>query len=130
MHLSPVDRMSAVILAKTIATTSTLLDIKGELYNYIRRLYRYRMFTVAEISLIANVSEYRVRRAIEGEEEFRARAGIKPSHLDHLIRMIGSPAFAKLHVKSLIEDGATVAALARVTGISESNLHRWVREET
>lgn len=129
MPLSPVDRMSAVILAKTIATTHTLLDMKGELQGYVRRLYKYGIFTVAEIGEMANVSEYIIRKAIAGEEEFRAKAGVKPRHLDHLIRMIGSPAFAKLHVRSLLDDGATISALVRVTGISESSLRRWAREE-
>lgn len=129
MPLSPVDRMSAVILAKTIATNHTLLDMKGELQGYVRRLYKYGLFTVAEIGEMANVSEYIIRKAIAGEEEFRAKAGVKPRHLDHLIRMIGSPAFAKLHVKSLLDDGATISALVRVTGISESSLRRWAREE-
>ena len=127
MPLSPVDRMSAVILAKTIASTRTLLDMKGDLPAYIRRLYRYKMFTVSEICDFANVSEYKVRKAIEGEEEFTAKAGIQIRHLDHLIRMIGSPAFAKLHIKSLIEDGATIASISRVTGISETSLRRWAK---
>src|SRR5690606_7687057 len=113
MHLSPVDRMSAVILAKTIANTHTLLDMKGELSAYIRRLYSYRMFTVAEICEIADVSEYVVRKAIAGEPEFRARSGIKPSHLDHIIRMIGSHTFARLHTKALLKDGAKIASLSR-----------------
>lgn len=129
MHLSPVDRMSAVILAKTIASTRTLLDMKGELTGYIRRLYKYRLFTVSEICELAGVTEYAVRKAIAGEEEFRAKSGIKPSHLDHIIRMIGSPTFAKLHIKTLLKDGATIASLSRVTGISESSLRRWAREE-
>lgn len=129
MLLSPVDRMSAVILAKTIASSHTLLDIKGELQGYIRRLYKYGLFTVAEIGDIANVSEYVVRKAIAGEEEFRAKAGVKPRHLDHLIRMIGTPAFARLHVKSLLNDGATISALSRVTGIPKTSLNRWAREE-
>lgn len=130
MHsISPVDRMSAVILAKTIASTRTLLDMKGELTGYIRRLYKYRLFTVSEICELAGVTEYAVRKAIAGEEEFRAKSGIKPSHLDHIIRMIGSPTFAKLHIKTLLKDGATIASLSRVTGISESSLRRWAREE-
>ena len=127
MPLSPVDRMSAVILAKTIASNHTLLDMKGDLPAYIRRLYKYRMFTVAEICDFANVSEYKVRKAIEGEEEFSAKAGIQIRHLDHLIRMIGSPAFAKLHIKSLLEDGATIASIARVADIPESSLRRWAK---
>ena len=99
MVLSQVDRMSAVILAKTIANTHSLLDMKGDLAAYIRRLYKYRLFTVGEISEIAGVSEYRVHQAIYGEEEFRARSGVKSRHLDHLIRMVGSQSFAKLHTK-------------------------------
>lgn len=129
MHLSPVDRMTAVILAKTIVSTRTLLDMKGELTGYIRRLYKYRLFTVGEISEFAGVSDYIVRKAIAGEDEFRAKSGIKPGHLDHIIRMIGSHVFARLHTKALINDGATIASLSRVTGISESSLRRWAREE-
>ena len=87
MVLSQVDRMSAVILAKTIANTHSML-------------------------------------------EFRARSGVKSRHLDHLIRMVGSQSFAKLHTKSLIDDGATFSALSRVTGISESSLRRYAREES
>ena len=90
-------------------------------------MYRYRLFTGSEICDIAEVSEYKVRKAITGEEEFTARAGVKVKHLDHLIRMIGSPAFAKLHIKSLIEDGATISSIARVTGISETSLRRWAK---
>lgn len=130
MVLSQVDRMSAVILAKTIANTHSLLDMKGDLAAYIRRLYKYRLFTVGEISEIAGVSEYMVHQAIYGEEEFRARSGVKPRHLDHLIRMVGSHSFARLHTKSLIDDGATFSALSRVTGISESSLRRYAREES
>lgn len=119
--------MSAVILAKTIATTNALLDIKQELPSYIRRLYRYQLFTVAEISDIANISEYKVRQAIVGEEEFTAKSGIKVRHLDHLLRMIASPEFAKLHIKSLIDDEATIASISRVTDIPESSLRRWTK---
>lgn len=127
MPLSPVDRMSAVMLAKTIASTHMLLDMKGDLPAYIRRLYKYRMFTVAEICDFANTTEYKVRKAIAGEEDFTARAGVQIKHLDHLLRMIGSPAFTKLHIKSLLEDGATIASMARVTGISETSLRRWAK---
>ena len=42
MDSSQIDRMSAVILAKTIANNSMMLDIKGELADYVRRLYRYK----------------------------------------------------------------------------------------
>lgn len=129
MPLSQVDRMSALILAKTISTSNVLLDVMGELPGYLRRLHSYKLFTVIEIGDIANRSEYAVRKAITGEEEFRARTGIKARHLDHLIRMVGSPAFAKLHTKSLIADGATIAGLARVSGLSETSLRRWAEEE-
>lgn len=129
MDSSQVDRMSAVILAKTIASTRLLLDMKGDIGAYVRRLYKYRIFTVAEIAEISGLSEYKVRQAIAGEEEFRAKTGVKARHLDHLVRMIGSPAFAKLHVKSLINDGATFAGLARVSGIAESSLRRWAGKE-
>ena len=129
MDSSQIDRMSAVILAKTIANNSMMLDSKGELADYVRRLYRYKLFTVSEIAEISDISEYKVRQALVGEPEFRARSGVYSRHLDHLIRMIGSHDFAKLHVKALVEDNATISGLSRVSGISESNLRRWVREE-
>lgn len=130
MHsISPVDRMSAVILAKSIVSTRALLEMKNELPAYVRRLYKYRMFTVSEICDFSGMTEYAVRKAIAGEPEFRAKPGIKSSHLDHIVRMVGSNQFAKLHTKSLIKDGATIASLSRVTGISETTLRRYEREE-
>lgn len=69
MHsISPVDRMSAVILAKTIASTRTLLDLKGELPGYIRRLYKYRLFTVNEICELASVSKTQYARRLRGRK--------------------------------------------------------------
>lgn len=129
MPLSQVDRMSAVVLAKTIASSRAVLDIKGELPNYVRRLHKYKMFSIMEICDIAKLSEYKVRKAIQGMPEFKAKAGIKPSHLDHLLRMIGSPEFTKLHINHLIKDGATFAGIARVTGTSETTLRRWAERE-
>lgn len=129
MDSSPVDRMSAVILAKSIYTNRSLLDMRDEIAAYVRRLYKYKLFTIGEISEIADISEYKVRQAISGEEEFKAKSGVKGRHLDHLVRMVGSPSFARLHIKSLIKDGATIAAISRVTGIPESSLRRWAREE-
>lgn len=131
MLLSQVDRMSAVILAKTIASSRAVLDMRDELTHSIKRLYQYKMFSVGEICDIAKMSEYKVRKILQGEEEFTARTGVKPSHLDHLLRMIGSPEFTKLHINHLIKDGATFAGIARVTGTSETTLRRWAeREET
>lgn len=128
MPLSPVDRMSAAMLAKTITTNCTLLDMKGELPAYIRRLYRYGLFTVKEIAEFSNSSEYTVRKAISGEVPNRSKSGIQTRHLDHIIRMIASPHFAKQHIRSLLDDGATIGSLARVTGHSESSLRRWAKE--
>lgn len=129
MQLKPLDRMTAIILAKTICDKHDLLDLTGELDSYIQRLFRYRLFTVAEISAFANISEYRVRKALIGEPAFTARSGIQARHLDHIIRMIGSNDFAKAHIHRLLEDGATTGSLARVTGISDRNLRRWAKKE-
>lgn len=129
MPLSQLDRMSAIMLAKTIATGSEMLAIKGEIGSYLRRLHRYKLFTVTELAEIAELSEYKVKQYIIGEEQFVARTGVRVRHLDHLLRMVGSRKFAKIHVKALIEDGATIAGLSRVSGISESSLRRWAEEE-
>lgn len=130
MSLTQLDRMSAVMLAKTIASNRSILDLKDELYPYVRRLYRMKIFSQGEIAEFAQLSKYRMNRALAGEEEFIAKTGVATRHLDHLIRMIGTPEFAKLHIKSLIEDGATYAAIYRITDIPESTLRRWVREES
>lgn len=128
MHLSPADRMTAIILAKTMASNRAVQELKKETAGYIRRLYKYRMFTVGEIAEFAGASEYAVRQAISGEEEFRARSGVHTRHLDHLIRMVDSPQFAKKHIKLLIDDKAKFSAIARVTGISERRLRYWYKE--
>lgn len=129
MASSQVNRISGVILARTIANTHEILEMKGDLNTYVRRLHNYKLFTVSELAEISGISEYLVRQAIRGEEEFRARSGVAVRHLDHLIRMVGSHDFAKKHTKALVKDGATIAALSRVSGISESSLRRWAREE-
>lgn len=128
MVLNQVDRLTAVMLAHNIYYNRTLLELSGELNSSIKRLYKYKLFTIGEISEFANVSEYLIKRMVRGEEGLRARSGIYGRHLDHIVRMIDSPAFTKKHIKSLIKSGATFAALARVSGISESSLRRWEEE--
>ena len=128
MGLTKLERMSAVMLAKTIATSRAMLDIKDESSGYVRRLYKYGIFTVQEVAEIAEMSEYKVRQAISGEEELRAKSGVYTKHLDHVLRMIDSHSFGRKHIKSLVDEGATIGAVSRVTGIPESTLRRWVRE--
>lgn len=128
MAISQLDRVSGIMLARTIASTNEILELKGDLPAYVRRLHSYKLFTVGELSEISGMSEHKVRQCLRGTEQFRARSGIKPRHLDHLIRMVGSHDFARLHIKSLVKDGATIAGLARVSGISESTLRRWISE--
>lgn len=129
MDLSSTDRMSALLLAQTIASNRMVLDLRGELQAYVRRLNKYQIFTVKELSDISKLSEYKVRRAISGDNELNARAGISPRHLDHALRMVSSQTFTKQHIKSLVEDGARFSALARVTGISERSLRYWYGKE-
>lgn len=121
--------MSALLLAQTIASSRKLLDLRGELQAYVRRLNKYQIFTVRELGEIADISEYKVRRAIADDRELNARTGISTRHLDHAVRMISSQTFTKQHIKSLIEDGAKFSALARVTGISERSLRYWYGKE-
>lgn len=121
--------MSAVILAKTIWDRRSFLQMRGEIDSYVGRLAGYRLFSVGEMALIAEISEYRVRKSANPATMLRAKSGVQPRHLDHLLRMIEDPTFSKIHVKSLVNDGATLAALARVTGQPETSLRRWAREE-
>lgn len=127
MILSQLDRVNIVMLAKTIYTSSSLLQATEDINTYLKRLNRYQLFTVGELAELSNCTPYKVRQALDGDKELRARSGIKPRHLDHIIRMIGSDDFTKKHIKSLIKDGATFASLSRVIGIPESNLRRWER---
>ena len=127
--LSNVDRMSAILLAKSIVDRRTVLALSGGIAGYIDRLSQFKMFSVGEIADISGLSEYQVRRASAPDVHIRAKSGISPRHLDHALRMVGNAEFSRLHVKSLLEDGATVAALARVTGQPERSLRRWAREE-
>lgn len=129
MTLEPVERMSAILLAKAIAANSAVLDVKGELPGCLRRLYEYGIFTVSEISDIANVSEYQVRQAISGKDEVKGRGGVGARHLDHIVRMVGDPEFAKKHTRFLVKDGATTSALARVTGLPRSSIGRWAHDD-
>jgi hypothetical protein len=127
MALSDLERMSALMLAQSIHRTHQLLDIKGELGVYIYRLNRYQIFSIGEIADFAKLSEYKVRQAIPQESAVIARSGVHARHLDHLIRMVGDPKFAKIHLKTLLEDGAKINALSRITGIPLSTLNNWKR---
>lgn len=129
MALSDVDRVSAIILAKSIVSNRALLDMRNETDGYVRRLYKYGIFTASEIAEFAGLTEYGIRHAISGLGEFRAKSGVSAKHLDHLVRMVGAPDFAKLHTRLLVESGATYAALARVTGLPESSLRRWGKKD-
>lgn len=126
---SELDRMSAIMLAKSIVDRSLVLAMRGELGSYVDRLARFKLFSVGELSEISGLSEYQVRRATDSNCLVRARSGISPRHLDHAMRMVGDAKFSRLHIKSLVDDGATESALARVTGQSERSLRRWAREE-
>lgn len=126
MTLEQIDRMNMLILAKTVFMNRTLYQASGEVTHYLKRLNNYQVFTVGELAAISGTSPYKVRKAI-GTEELKGRSGINPRHLDHLIRMVGSVKFTELHIRSLLDDGATFAALSRVTGYSERRLRRMER---
>lgn len=121
--------MSAVILAQSIYDRREVLRLNGDLHREVGRLVSLRLFSVGEISEISGLSEYLVRKTTPPEDLLRAKSGVKPGHLEFLLRMIGNPSFAKRHTPRLIKDGATLAALSRVTGLPESSLRRWTREE-
>lgn len=125
MSLTQTDRMSALMLALSINNRHEALDLSGELPDYVHRLNTAQIFSVGEIAEIARVSEYQVRKMIPPSSPLKARSSIKPQHLQHLIRMVGDPAFSQLHVQSLIDTGATVEALSRVTGFSPTTIRRW-----
>ena len=127
---SSLDRMNAIILAKSLYERREYLALNGEIHESLVRLASYRLFSVGELAEITNLSEYRVRKSTGPDVLIRAKSGIEPRHLDDLLRMIDNRAFAKLHTKRLVEGGATIAALSRVTGLNESSLRRWAGEES
>lgn len=129
MSLSETDRLSAVILAKTVWDRREVLSLRGSMENYVARLAAYQMFSVGEIAEIAGISEYKVRQYADEKDLVRVKSGVAPNHLDFLLRMVGNPTFAKIHTPTLLANGATVSALARVTGQSESSLRRWAKRE-
>ena len=129
MRLSPTDRISALMLAKTIDREYEMLTIKGEIEGYLLRLNKYQILSVGEIAELARMSEYKVKKIISMENRPRNRSGVRPRHFDHLIRMIGDREFAKLHYKHLMNEGVAIAAMSRVTGIPTSTFYRWEREE-
>lgn len=93
--------------------------------EYVTRLADYKLFAVSELAMFSSLSEYKVRSYVPAGALIRAKFGVYPRHLDHLMRMVDNPEFSRIHAKTLVEDGATVAGLARVSGESESNLRRW-----
>ena len=127
MLSSPVDRMSAIILAKSIVNRREVLALRGEIETYVNRLASYRLFSVGELAEIADLSEYRVRKSCPSDTLLRARSGVAPRHLESLLRMVDNPTFSRTHARRLVEDGATPAAMARITGHPESSLRRWAR---
>ncbi len=129
MDLKPIDRMNAIILAKSIQDRGVVLALQGGLGPYVARLASYRIFAMGELQDISGLSEYQIRRAVAPDTVIKARSGVSSRHLDHLLRMVDDKNFTKLHIKHLLEDGATIAAVARITGRSENSLRRWAREE-
>ena len=126
---SSLDRMNAVILAKSLYDRRDYLVASGEMHENLLRLAGYRLFSVGELASFTDMSEYRVRKSVGPEALLRAKSGVQPRHLDFLLRMIDNRTFARIHTKRLVGDGATVAALSRVTGLPESSLRRWAEEE-
>jgi len=121
--------MNAVILAMSLYEKREILKLSGEAGHSVLRLAQYRLFSVGELAEISGLSEYRVRKSANPDVLIRARTGVYPRHLQHLLRMIGNRDFAKIHTKALVKDGATIAALSRVTGHAENSLRRWAEEE-
>ena len=128
MPLSPVDRMSAIMLAQTIHNNCTMLDIKGDLPNYLRRLNSYGIFTVEELVAMSRLSEKEVRKILKEQTTVPARTFFSPSHLDHAVQMTASKSFAQKHVKSVANTGTDPRAIARVTGYTERSVRRWIEE--
>lgn len=125
----PVERMSAIILAKSIVDRREVLTLRGGISAYLAQLSEYGLFTVGEMAEFANVSEYQVRKASESGTLLRAKSGVHTRHLDFLLRMVDNNKFSRIHTKGLVDDGATVQALSRVTGHAVSSLKRWSKEE-
>lgn len=121
--------MNAVIHALSLYEKREILKLSGQVGQYVIRLAEYRLFSVGEIAEISGLSEYRVRKSANPDILIRARTGVYARHLQHLLRMIDNKEFCKIHTKRLVEDGATIAALSRVTGQPESSLRRWAEEE-
>lgn len=128
MSLSNIERVTAIMLALTIVRQREFLELTNGMGKEVIRLNDYGLFTVSELSEIANISRYRVSTLLKDKQVVRARSGIKFNHLDHLVRMVGPNKFARRHIKSLVEEGSTFSAIARVTGVSESSLRRWAKE--
>ena len=119
--------MSAILLAKSIVDRRDLLDLRGELGPYVARLANTRVFSVGEMADFSGMSAYQVRSHVAKDVLTPARSGIRKNHLDFVLRMVDNPGFAKIYAKRLLKDGATVSALARVTGHSERSLRRWTQ---
>lgn len=128
MHLSPVDRMSAIMLAQTIHNTYAMLDMKGDLPDYLRRLNSYGIFTVPELTAMSRLEEDKVRKILKGSPTVPARTYFSPSHLDHAVNMVASRSFAQKHVKSVAATGTDPVAIARVVGYPSASVRRWIKE--
>ena len=131
MSLSQVDRLSALLLARTISNSHASMDFRGELDRNLRRLYSYKVFALSEIAEMSNLSVHQVKQRIRWskDDEFSPRGGVAVRHLDHLTLMVADKEFAKNNFIALEEDGASRSALARVLGVSHRTLTRWAEEQ-
>lgn len=128
MAISKSERLDALLFAKVVAASNMRMAMEGDLHAAIRKLNNYRLFTAQEIAWLSNTLEVRVRRICEGLTPIRARSCIKAGHMDDLIRMAVSPEYTQKHIRRLLEAGATVAAIARITGHSRTSLYRWLEK--
>lgn len=128
MPLSQTDRISALILAKNINNKAQLFDMRGDLGDYVRRLNETEMFSIGELAEISKLSEWKIRKLIPKESRIVSHSGVKPRHIDHLIRMIVSKDFARKHLPYLIKEDVPLGAISRITGISKRTLENWRRK--
>ena len=126
---SSIDRMNGILLAKSIYDKRQILDVRGDLDRYISRLSDFNLFSSGEIAKIADVTEYRVKAAVHPASVLKARSGVEPRHLDHLLRMVTDKIFAQKQIEALVNDGATISAVSRVTGLSARTLKRWMEHD-
>lgn len=129
MLLSQVDRMSALILAKSIYTNNMMLSIRGELESRIVRLSDYHMFSMGELADFSHTSIYKVKKIIPANNHTTYRSGVLGRHLDDLIRMVADAKFGRRHIDRLLEEGATPDAIARIIGVPPRTVRGWRGEE-